>query len=188
MSFLDMHSLNLTVFYFLNGGAGYYQELDTLMLFVTNYIPYSMVLLVAGYMFWWYHHSSHILSSTVERMIQSIEFAVSLAATWFIGSCIKVLVAYPRPFMTLPQSILLVPDQGGYSFPSMHTALVFAVAVTVMVHHRRLGILLILLALLVGVSRIYIGVHYPIDVLGGIVLGYAIPWTMHHFFDKVRTQ
>jgi undecaprenyl-diphosphatase len=58
------------------------------------------------------------------------------------------------------------------SFPSSHTYIAFAIAISVFLYgHRRLGALLFILAMLVAVGRIGVGLHYPSDVLGGIILG-----------------
>lgn len=66
---------------------------------------------------------------------------------------------------------LLVNQQPDSSFPSRHTITAFAVAQSIYLANRKTGIIAYAIALLVGVSRIYVGVHYPSDILGGIILG-----------------
>ena len=81
---------------------------------------------------------------------------------------------HPRPFVDHPkQTLLLVHHGADNSFPSDHTAVAFAAAVAVLVFHRRLGALLALLAAGVGLDRILVGVHYPIDVVAGALAGTA---------------
>ena len=59
-----------------------------------------------------------------------------------------------------------------YSFPSGHTGSAFALAVVIfMVMDRKYGIIALILASLMGFSRLYVGIHYPSDVLGGVILG-----------------
>lgn len=81
----------------------------------------------------------------------------------------------PRPFDLYPQIIPLVKKPHDFSFPSGHTACAFICAF--MAHHqldKKFSIPIIVLAILVAFSRLYVGVHYPSDILGGILLAYII--------------
>ena len=87
---------------------------------------------------------------------------------------IKPLVARPRPFVTDPTSLVVGYHPSTLSFPSGHAALSMAAAV-VMAHALRRGhVWLYLLAVLIGVSRIFIGVHYPLDVVAGLLVGLGV--------------
>ena len=88
---------------------------------------------------------------------------------------IKHLVQRERPFVQDPSLDTLIPVPiGKYSFPSGHTAASFAVSVSVLIHNRKLGIPLILLAVMIALSRLYFCVHFPTDVIAGTVLGAAV--------------
>jgi undecaprenyl-diphosphatase len=76
-----------------------------------------------------------------------------------------------RPCQALQGVQLLVGCSDTFSFPSNHATNAFALAAFFAVHYRKLAIPLFLLAALVGYSRIYLGVHYPTDVLAGAGLG-----------------
>lgn len=67
--------------------------------------------------------------------------------------------------------MLLVHHGADNSFPSDHASVAFAVAFAVLVFHRRLGILLVAVAIGVGLDRILVGVHYPVDVLTSVFVG-----------------
>ena len=66
---------------------------------------------------------------------------------------------------------LLVERPTSWGFPSTHTAWAFAAATSVFLHHKKAGFAVLVLAALIAFSRLYLFVHFPTDVLGGIVLG-----------------
>lgn len=80
-------------------------------------------------------------------------------------------VAEPRPYAVLPHTLVLVPRSADYSFPSDHAVMAGAVAVGILVVHRLLGILAAALAVLMAVTRVYVGAHFPLDVTVGLAVG-----------------
>lgn len=84
---------------------------------------------------------------------------------------LKNLVARPRPFMIDPSIPLLIPAPGEYSFPSGHTMHSFAAATMIFLHNKRMGIAALFLAALIAFSRMYLFVHFPTDILGGMTVG-----------------
>jgi membrane-associated phospholipid phosphatase len=82
----------------------------------------------------------------------------------------KAGVERPRPSMTVPQADPLI-GAGGWSFPSGHATTAFAGAVALSYLWRRAAPLFFLLAAAIAFSRVYVGVHYPGDVLAGAALG-----------------
>ena len=83
-------------------------------------------------------------------------------------------VAEPRPSAVLPHVLLLVPRSGDPSFPSDHAVMAGAVAAGVLLAHRRLGLVAAVAALVMAFSRVYVGAHFPLDVLAGLVLGAVV--------------
>ena len=86
---------------------------------------------------------------------------------------LKPIIDRPRPFETLTDADPLLGGTLGSSFPSGHAATSFAGAVVLAYVFRR-GLLFVLLALAIAYSRVYLGVHYPSDVLVGAALGAAV--------------
>jgi membrane-associated phospholipid phosphatase len=79
---------------------------------------------------------------------------------------------HARPFADHPkQTVLLVHHGADNSFPSDHASVAFAVAFAVLMFHRRLGIVLVAVAVGVGLDRIFVGVHYPVDVATSVLVG-----------------
>jgi undecaprenyl-diphosphatase len=105
---------------------------------------------------------------------------LSILSTWFISQLIKSITAIARPIVSNPIVI-----EHGYSFPSQHAALTMVVAVVIYSINKRLGMILLGMSLLVGISRIILGVHFPIDVLVGWGLGWFIGFLFIKLFKNV---
>ncbi len=103
---------------------------------------------------------------------------ISAFIAWLIGKFLKDFFAVPRPYLVNGTNPLAGHFSGG-SFPSNHTAAAFAVSVSIFLHKHKWGIPLIILSLIIGISRILGGVHYPLDIIGGIIIGTAVAWTAH---------
>ncbi|MCW2915958.1 MAG: phosphoesterase PA-phosphatase related protein [Actinomycetia bacterium] len=106
--------------------------------------------------------------------------AIMAAALWApLGAVLAVVVNQPivnavdqrRPYAALPHVLVLVHRTTDPSAPSDHVTVAGAVAVGLFFAHRRLGLIAAAAAILMGVARVYVGVHYPGDVLSGLLLG-----------------
>ena len=95
--------------------------------------------------------------------------AASMALTFLVVNCaVKPLVARIRPYDLFPEIQLLVHAEGDFSFPSGHSANSFSVAwVLFRMAPKKYGVPALVLAMLIALSRLYVGVHYPTDVLAG---------------------
>ena len=101
-----------------------------------------------------------------------ITMAVALVLNFLICNvAVKNLVARESPCWIDPSVELLIPGPKGFSFPSGHSSVSFAAAVAIFLSHKREGIAALVLAALIAFSRLYLFVHFPTDVLGGILTG-----------------
>jgi undecaprenyl-diphosphatase len=103
--------------------------------------------------------------------------ALVAACVWsaeLIALGIKAATGRPRPFETIPQADKLIGATVGQSMPSSHAATSFAGAVVLTYLLPRAAPFVFLLAVAISFSRIYVGVHYPSDVLAGAALGAAV--------------
>ncbi len=107
------------------------------------------------------------------RAAVALVFAVALS-DWVASGVLKHWVERVRPCFVLADVRLLLPHQArSPSFPSSHAANSFAAAVVLFHAGRRLGLAGLAIAALIAFSRVYVGVHYPSDVLAGAALGAA---------------
>ena len=91
-----------------------------------------------------------------------------------IALALKQLFGRPRPFITYPEPEPLVRTPLDLSFPSGHAATSFAAATVLAATDRRVAVGAYVVAAAVAWSRVYVGVHYPVDILGGAVLGVVV--------------
>ncbi len=102
-----------------------------------------------------------------------IQMSISLLLEFVtVNLVLKNLVARTRPYEVIDGLTILVEKVPDFSFPSGHTGSSFAIAVVIfMTMPRRYGVTAIILATLMGLSRLYVGVHYPSDVVAGALVG-----------------
>ena len=116
--------------------------------------------------------------------------AIALLGSLLINNeLIKNLVKRPRPFVTFTDLQILIPTPSQYSFPSGHTSSSFAAAAVFYRHlPKKIGIPSIILAGLIGFSRLYIGVHYPTDVIAGVVMGVFLSYLAEILINFIQKQ
>ena len=112
---------------------------------------------------------------------------IALALADWSAMGLKALIDRPRPPLRYTEPKTLVPLPHDASFPSGHAATSFAAATILSFAYPRFGPLLYALAAAVAFSRVYVGVHYPLDVLGGAALGVLVAVALR-FLVRRRAQ
>ena len=109
-----------------------------------------------------------------------IQMVISMAITFIIGNLIlKNLIARERPCWLDTQIALLIKSPKDYSFPSGHSMNGFAASIALLCNDKKLGIPAVILASLIAFSRLYHFVHFPTDVMVGILIGTTVAILVH---------
>lgn len=125
---------------------------DPLMVAIAEYTVYLVPLLLA-YLFY---------RDRFESFLVGASGVAGLAVSYAVG----LLYSHPGPYTVF--NTLLTDPVGENAFPSQHTTLVFSIAFATAYKRPRLGAAALFIAVLTGFARVYTGLHWPIDVLGGV--------------------
>lgn len=177
-----MHNLNLILFNEVTEHVGRWTHLDQMIAGFTVYAIYALIVFVIWYTLWYIPKQQIDIYARLRSFRVFGEIALAAVLTRVVVEILKVVVAYPRPFQALTD-IHVLTTADGYSFPSGHAALSMALATSMYYFYPRVGKWLMVLAVLIGISRIYVGVHYPFDVGVGLLIGYLIPKLIHRIFS-----
>ena len=179
--------VNEALFEFVNHGLQN-PVLDAVMPYLTQFGDFIFIFLVVVALFL-YAKITH--RDTLKKV--AIITLISLLVAGGIAVFLKHMVHEPRPFMSLDNVHLLMMEDDPDSFPSGHTTAVFAVVCSLILnmkslskkYYKAIDILLVIFALLIPFSRMYVGLHYPGDVLVGAVIGILSAFLINRYKDEI---
>ncbi|MBI5400733.1 MAG: phosphatase PAP2 family protein, partial [Candidatus Yonathbacteria bacterium] len=121
-----------------------------------------------------------------QKGVRDVVVVITAAlVAWGLAHLIKYLYPHARPTM-LPETHALLSDNDS-SFPSGHATFFSALATALYFYHKRLGLFYALGALLIGVARVVAGIHWPLDILAGYILGGAIGFVVYHTYQRFES-
>ena len=164
--------MNNQIFSFFYNLAHQSVFFDKTVIFFAVYFPYIVVIFALVFLLF-YHKIKEIFL---------VFFSCVLALV--VAEVLKILIQANRPFVALPNIHALFPETG-YSFPSMHAVFFSALAVSIYFYHKKAGYIFMFFALLIGIARIIAGVHFPIDILCGFILGGIVACLVAFFVKNV---
>lgn len=154
--------------------------LDKNMIFITSLGNGGMIWIVATVL---------LLIPKKTRKAGIVSAAALLGSLLFNNMLIKNIVQRQRPYVTLETLKIIIPRPSDFSFPSGHSAASFAAAASFYrLLPKKFGILAIVLAALIAFSRLYVGVHYPTDVLAGALMGIALSYFAQYLVETIAAK
>lgn len=181
--------MNNEIFFSLYSLAHRSIFLDNIYIFTADIFPYVVVILVIIFLL--FHHevlsTKNIFKIFTQKWVEiSIAFFSGISA-WIIAEFLKYLFHTPRPFI-MYQNVVSLITESGYSFPSQHATFFMALAFSIFLSHKKIGYIFIFFALLIGLARIIVGVHFPVDILVGFILGIIISLILDYFYKKLKEK
>lgn len=159
--------MNYELFQVINNLAGISPILDQFMIYIVKFSAPIMAILVATLL------GLGLYTKDKELTMNSIHTILLLGITLAIHQVIGFFYVEPRPFVSHTVNLLLV-HSADPSFPSTHAMGMSAIALSLFAVYKRLGSILIALTLLTGFAKIFVGHHYPIDIISGFIITYVL--------------
>ena len=161
---MTLSELNLSLFSWINASPEASNTSIHFAIFIANDLLYCMILLFAW--FW--------LRGNYDTKKQILKAFIFTSIAILISQCISHAYYHPRPFVMEVGRTLIYHAPNG-SFPSDHMLIFSSIAFSYLFSaQRKLGIFLLIMAWLVAWSRVYLGVHFPLDMLGAFLLAFAL--------------
>lgn len=155
--------MNMEIFRLINNLANKNAAMDKMMIFFSKYVPYIFMGIIVLIFF------QGVLKKNEEyRKVCVNTFiitVINLILSFIIGSIYYV----DRPFVHNKVN-LLIPHDANASFPSDHATGTMSIALGLGKYNKILGVIMTILSLIVGFSRVYVGNHYPADVIGAYIM------------------
>jgi len=168
--------MDIKILYFLNSLTGKSACLDSLFIFFASYFQYLLGAVFLLFLFFSGYKNREkikIFAVTVSSIIVSRLFIVEL---------IRFFYHRPRPFVLYSLN-QLIPETG-YSFPSGHATVFFAASAAIFCYNKKLGVIFFVASVLMNVSRVIVGVHYLSDIIGGMILGSVVAFSIFRLAEK----
>ncbi len=165
---MDLYFFNL-----INQFALRWVCLDALGIFFAKYFEY--VLLACLLLF--------LVANFKKYWMMIIEAgAAAVLARLVIVNLVRLIAPRARPFVENNVNLLLSSNES--SFPSGHAAFYFAIATVVFFYNKKAGILFFVAAFLISIARVFVGIHWPTDILAGIIVGIFSGWLVQKISKK----
>ncbi len=169
-----MIHIDIYVFQLINGLAGKWIWLDTFGIFFAEYFEYILVFclllfLLKNFKKYWQMIWQAIFAGIISRVV--------------FTEIIRLLLPRPRPFVE-NQISQLINHASTPAFPSGHAAFYFAIATVICFYNKKAGFLFFLASFLICLGRVFCGIHWPLDILAGAIVGIFSGWLVIHFYRK----
>ncbi|MEZ2659515.1 undecaprenyl-diphosphatase [Aneurinibacillus aneurinilyticus] len=158
---MSFSQFNIDAFRLINDLGKQYPYLNPVIVFLADYMLYFLCLSIVVYWF----------TRTNQNRMMVIQAVLAFIFAELLGRIAGQFHSHYQPFAVLPHVNKLIEHDIDNSFPSDHTILFFSVCISFWLVRKKSGWLWLMLPFCVAISRIWVGVHYPIDVVTGAFLG-----------------
>lgn len=162
-----MLSLDEKILFALNDLNGKYQSLDKIITWTVSDYLIPVCLCLALIFIWFVGHNQSI---RYRYQLGVFAALAAMAISSGVSQLISALIERPRPFIT-HDLVVLFYKPTDFSFPSNPVAACFGIAAVVSTFNKKLGLSMFLFVGILAFSRVYVGVHYPSDVIMGAIIG-----------------
>ncbi len=167
--------MNLIIFQKINQFALKWLWLDTLAIFFAQYFEYVLIFclflfLLINFKKYW-------------RMVFQA-FLAAIISRFVIVEIIRYFLPISRPFVENHVNLLIPYNPNESSFPSGHAAFYFALSTVIYSYNKKAGILFFLASFLIVISRVFVGIHWPSDILAGAIIGVFFGWLVNKISKK----
>ena len=172
--------MDINFFYFFNNLAGRSRFFDALVVFLAGYFQYLLIAIFLLLLFFSKYAKREKLR------IFWITVVSTIVARFGVTELIRFFYHRLRPFVTYQAHQLLSGNE--WSFPSGHSAFFFAMATAIYLYNKKWGIGFFLAAILMNISRVIAGVHYPSDIIGGAIIGIIVAYVVFYFAERTKLK
>lgn len=170
--------MNEVIFQYLNNFTGISVFFDKVIIFSAETL--GIILLVGLVVFLFSHEHDK------RQGFHNIVIILGTAfIAWVATEVINSIYPSPRPFIVLNDVNSLINHGGMDSFPSGHATFFSAIATSLYFYHKKIAVFYALGALVVGVARVVAGVHWPIDIFAGYVIGAVVAFFIFHLYNFI---
>lgn len=167
--------LDIYLFNIINGFVGKWRWLDIAGVFFAKYFEYFLlavllVLLVKNFRKYWKMITGALVAAVFVRFV--------------LVEIIRRVFFRPRPFVYNPVNLLISHSANEPSFPSGHASFYFALSTIIYGYNKGFGILFYISSLIIVASRVFVGIHWPSDIIAGAILGIVIGLILNKLFKR----
>ena len=181
---MSLLGVDYYLFQQINGSAGHWAKLDYLGIYLAGYVQYPLVGALLIYLFLGKDRREKIRN----RFMVFGALAAALVARFVVATSLYYFFMRLLPFATEIVNQLIPYDSARSSFPSGHASFFFALAVVVYLYNRKLGAWFLATSALISLARVYVGVHYPSDVLAGAIIGILVGWPVYYLLNRYQNK
>jgi undecaprenyl-diphosphatase len=171
-------ALDLKVFQLINGLSGISGIVDFFGIFLAEYLPYLMGVALLFFVF--------KREGTKNKLMVFLSLIFTALVSYSVLTAL-IDFFFPRERPSAFLNITPLIAANGPSFPSAHAAFFFAVSFVLLSMNKKWGTWFLILSTIMGIARIFVGTHYPSDIVGGVVVGF-VTFLIYKFLFHLRHE